>query len=62
MITSIFMLLTDTNLMSNENLLLDYESFSNYNNDSLGEANNNIVYNIISDVHHGSVFKIAHKK
>ena len=62
MVTSIFMLLTDTDLMSNENLLLDYESFSNYNNDSLGEANNNSTNNSILDVHHGSAFKKAHKK
>ena len=55
-ITSIFTLLTDTELMVNENLLLNDISFTNPNSDLSNEST------IVSDFHHGSAFKRAHKK
>ena len=55
-ITSIFTLLTDTELMVDENLLLNDTSFTNPNSDLSNESK------LISDFHHGSAFKRAHKK
>lgn len=56
-ITSIFTLLTDNELMSYDNLLIGDPSYTNPDISTVSDNNDNI-----KDIHNGSAFKMAHEK